>query len=62
MGLITGWAYKLTYHNILSYLYNKFIVCHNKRIIYFKNTYKNDLCDYLKRNPKGIHLYSSWAY
>ena len=36
---------KLTYHYILSYIYNTFIVCHNKRIIYFKNIYKTNLCD-----------------
>ena len=30
--------------------------------MYFKNIYKTDLCDCLKRNPKGIHLYSRWAY
>ena len=35
---------------------------HNKRIIYFKNIYKTDLCDCLKRNAKGTHLYSRWAY
>ena len=53
---------KLTYHYILSYIYNTFIVRHNKRIIYFKNIYKTDLCDCLKRNTKGTHLYSRWAY
>ena len=37
---------KLTYLYILSYIYNTFIVCHNKRIIYFKNNYKTDLCDW----------------
>ena len=53
---------KLTYHYILSYIYNAFIVRHNKRRIYFKNIYKTDLCDCLKRNAKGTHLYSRWAY
>ena len=53
---------KLTYHYILSYIYNTFIVRHNKRRIYFKNIYKTDFCDCLKRNAKGIHLYSRWAY
>ena len=33
---------KLTYHYILSYIYNTFIVYHNKRRIYFKNIYKTD--------------------
>ena len=40
---------KLTYHYILSYIYNTFIVRHNKRRIYFKNiykTYKTDLFDW----------------
>ena len=53
---------KLTYHYILSYTYNAFIVRHNKRRIYFKNIYETDLCDCLKRNAKGTHLYSRWAY
>ena len=53
---------KLTYNYILSYIYNTFIVRHNKRRIYFKNIYKTDLCDCLKRSAKGTHLYSSWAY
>ena len=61
---------KLTYHYILSYIYSTFIVRHNKRIIYFKNIYKTDLCNCLKRNAKGTHLYrlinggliSGWAY
>ena len=35
---------------------------HNKRRIYFKNIYKTDLCDCLKINAKGTHLYSRWAY
>ena len=43
---------KLTYHYILSYIYNTFIVCHNKQIICFKNIYKTDLSDCLKRNAK----------
>ena len=46
---------KLTYHYISSYIYNTFIVCHNKRRIYFKNVYKTDLRDCLKRNAKGTH-------
>ena len=29
---------------------------------YFKNIYKTDLCDCIKRNTKGTHLYSRWAY
>ena len=53
---------KLTHHRILSYIYNTFIVRHNKLRIYFKNIYKTDLCDCIKRNAKGTHLYSSWAY
>ena len=53
---------KLTYHYILSYIYNTFIVRHNKRRIYFKNIYKTNLCDWLKRNAKGTHFYSIWAY
>ena len=53
---------KLTYHYILSYINNTFIVRHNKRKIYFRNIYKTDLCDCLKRNAKGAHLYSRWAY
>ena len=53
---------KLTYHYILSYIYNKFIVRYNKRRIYFKNIYKTDFCDSIKRNAKGTHLYSRWAY
>ena len=53
---------KLTYHYVLSYIYNTFIVRYNKRRIYFKNIYKTDLCDCLKRNAKGTHLYSRWAY
>ena len=49
---------------------------HNKRKIYFRNIYKSDLYDCLKRNAKGTHLYtvdglinggggaliSGWAY
>ena len=39
---------------------------HNKQKIYFKNIYKTDLCDCLKRNAKGTHLhvyvYSRWVY
>ena len=35
---------------------------HNLRRIYFKNIYETDLCDCLKRNTKGTHLYSRWAY
>ena len=53
---------KLTYHYILSYIYNTFIVRHNERRIYFKNINKTDLCDCLKRNAKGTHLYRRWAY
>ena len=53
---------KLTYHYILSYIYNTFIVHYNKWRIYFKNIYKTDLCNCLKRNAKGTHLYSRWAY
>ena len=34
---------KLTYHYILSYIYNIFIVHHNKQRICFKNIYKTDL-------------------
>ena len=34
---------------------------HNKWRIYFENIYETDLCDCLKRNAKGTHLYSSWA-
>ena len=44
---------KQTYHYILSYIYNTFTVRHNKRKIYFTNTYKTDLCDCLKKNAKG---------
>ena len=33
---------KLTYHYILSYIYNTFIVHHNKRRSYFKNIYRTD--------------------
>ena len=51
----------LTYHYILSYIYNTFIVRYNKRRIYFENAYKTDLCDCLKINAKGTHLYSRWA-
>ena len=53
---------KLTYNYILSHISNTFIVRHNKRRIHFKNIYKTDLCDCLKRSAKGTHLYSSWAY
>ena len=53
---------KLTYYYILSYIYNTFIVRHHKQRIYFKNIYKTDLCDCLKRTAKGTHLYSKWAY
>ena len=52
----------LTYHYILSYIYNAFIVRYNKWRIYFKNFYKTDLCERLKRNTKGTHLYSRWVY
>ena len=52
---------KLTCHYILSYIYNTFIVRHNKRRSYFKNIHKTDLCDCLRRNAKGTHLYSRWA-
>ena len=66
MGLLTGGGgglypgglrneLKLAYHYILSYIYNTFIVCHNKCRIYFKNIYKTDLCDCLKGNAKGIN-------
>ena len=57
---------KLTYHYILSYIYNTFIVRHNKRIIYFKNIYRTDLCVCLKRNSRWAYkrggLTSGWAY
>ena len=53
---------KLTYHYVLSYIYNTFIVRYNKRRTYFKNTYKTDFCECLKRNEKGTHLYSRCAY
>ena len=33
---------KLTYHYVLSYIYNTFSVRYNKRRIYFKNIYKTD--------------------
>ena len=33
---------KLTYHYILSYIYNTFIVRHNKRRIHFKNIHKTN--------------------
>ena len=36
---------KLTYHYIFSYIYNSFIVRHNKQRIYFKNIYKTALCN-----------------
>ena len=36
--------FRLTYY-FLSYIYNTFIMRHNKRRIYFKNMYKTDLCD-----------------
>ena len=51
---------KLTYHYILSYIHNTFIVRYSKRRIYFKNIYKTDLCDCLTRNVKGTHVYSRW--
>ena len=61
--------FKLTYHYILSYIYNTFIVRHNERRIYFKNVHKTDLYDCLRRNARGTHLYSKqgglisgWAY
>ena len=50
--------FKLTYHYILSYIYNTFIVRHNERRIYFKNVHKTDLYDCLRRNARGTHLYS----
>ena len=53
---------KLTYHYILSYIYNTFIVRHYKRRIYFRNIKRTDSCDCLQRNAKGTHLYSRWAY
>ena len=49
---------KLTYHYILSYIYNIFIVRHNKWRIYFKKIYKTDLHNCLKRNAKGTYLYT----
>ena len=52
---------KLTYHYVLSYIYNTFIVRYNKRRFYFKNIYKTDLCDCLKRNANRTHLHSRWA-
>ena len=36
---------KLTYHYILSYIYNTFTVRHNKRRMFFKIIYETDLCD-----------------
>ena len=53
---------KLTYHYVLSYIYNTFIVRYNIWRIYLKKIYKTDLCDCLKRNKNGTHLYSGWAY
>ena len=47
---------KLTYHYVLSYIYNTFIVRYNKRRIYFKNIYKIDLCDYFKKKRKNKTL------
>ena len=43
---------KLTYHYILSYIYNIFIVRDNKRRVCFKNIYKADLMrlEQLERN------------
>ena len=58
---------KLRYHYILSYIYNIFIVRHNKQRMYLKNIYKTDLCDCLKQTQKE-HTYtvagliSRWAY
>ena len=37
-------------------------MCHNKQIIYFKNIYKTNFYDRLKRNENRTHLYSRWAY
>ena len=65
---------KLTYHYILTYIYNTFIVRHNKRRIYFKNIYKINLSDCLKETQKehtytvdglingGRGLVSRWAF
>ena len=56
---------KLTYHYILSYIYNTFIVRHNKRRIYFKNIHKTDFrlkTLMFKKKRKGTHLYNRWAY
>ena len=53
---------KLTYHYILSYIHNTFIVRHYKRRIYFRNIKRTDSCDCLQRNAKGTHLNSRWAY
>ena len=57
---------KLTYHFILSYIYNTFIVRHNKRRTYFqKLTYKTDLCDWnnwnfdvFKKEMQKEHTYT----
>ena len=63
--------FKLTYHYILSYIYNTSIVRHNKRIIYFKNIYKTDLREHtytvngLINGRGGLYpggLISGWAY
>ena len=47
----------LTYYYVLSYIYSAFIVRYNKRRTYFKNIYKTDLCNCLKRNAKK-HTYT----
>ena len=54
---------KANNHYIYSYIYNALIVHYNKRRIYFKNIYKTDLCDCLKKNRKRNTLIQySWAY
>ena len=56
-----GKELKLKYHYILSYIYDIFIVRHNKRRNYFRNIYKTDLfyaTVFKKRNAKGTHLYT----
>ena len=51
---------KPTYHYILIYIHNIFIVRHNKQRVYFKNIYKTDFYDCININAKGTHLYSRW--
>ena len=50
---LTDWLLKQTYH----YIYNAFIVCHNKQRMYFKNIYKTLTCmllEQLKRNGTKV--------